>query len=170
MPWSAAGTYTAPAAATGAFAGKVLASSDWNAIFTDLVTGLNYRNGVYSIFLGTVNMNSVADTAVPITLPAGFTRYRVRTIMVWNASVDLTAATQVQVGLFTAAAGGGTAVLAATNVTVSATAESTNNNAQFITPTLANATFTNASLFFRNTTAHGTAATAKVAIEIVPVI
>src|SRR5882672_10237538 len=107
MPWSAAGTYTAPAAATSAFAGKVLTSADWNAIFTDLVTGLNYRNGVYMFVLGVVNMNSVADTPVTITLPAGFTRYRVRTIHIWNASVDLSTATQVQVGLFTATGGGG---------------------------------------------------------------
>lgn len=170
MPWSAAGTYTAPAAATSAFAGKVLASSDWNAIFNDLVTGLNYRNGIYIVVAATVNMNSVADTQMTITLPAGFTRYRVRSIQISKASVDLTAATQVQVGLFTAAAGAGTGVLTATAVTVSATAESTNNNAQFITPTLANASFTNASLFFRVTTAHGTAATANVALEIQPML
>jgi hypothetical protein len=41
MPFNpATGVYTAPAAATDAFPGKVIASADWNSIFTDIQNGI----------------------------------------------------------------------------------------------------------------------------------
>lgn len=169
MPWSATGTYSALAAATSAFAGKVLTSADWNAVFTDIATGISRPNGMYSLPSAAVNMNSVADTSFTVTLPAGFTRYRVQNIVIYNASVDLTAATTVQYALFTAAGGGGTTIVAATATTVSSTAASTANNAQVITPVNI-MSLTGATLFFRVTTAHGSAATASVSITIQPLL
>lgn len=116
-----------------------------------------------------VNMNAVADTTFNITLPAGYARYRIQALMVAHASTDLTAATTVHYGLFTSTGGGGTAVVSDTATTISATAESTNNNAQFIGPAIT-AVFNNAQLFFRVITAHGSAATADAYLQIQPVL
>lgn len=114
-----------------------------------------------------VNMNAVADTTLNISLPAGSTRFRIQAIMVHHASADLTAATTVQYGLFTSAGGGGTTIAAAQNSTISSTAESTNNNFQSLTLAIT-ASFNNSQLFFRVTTAHGSAATADVTLQICP--
>lgn len=124
---------------------------------------------IYVIAATGVNMNSVADTTFNVTLPSGYTRYRIQAIMVCNASADLTAATTVHYQMFTAAAGGGTAVTADTTSTISSTAASTNNNAQFIGPSIG-AVFNNAQLFFRVITAHGTGATADVYLQIQPLL
>lgn len=169
MPWSATGTYTAPAAATGAFAGKVLTSADWNAVFTDIVSGISRFNGMYSLPSAALNLNSVADTSFAVTLPTGFTRYRVQHIAIYNASTDLTAATAVQYALFTGAGGTGTTVVAATVSTISSTAANTAANAQIITPVNI-MSLTATPLFFRVTTAHGSAATASVSITIQPLL
>lgn len=51
MPFDSQGNFTLPAAATDAFAGKVIASADWNSIFTSEIAGMtilgqmNWTNG-----------------------------------------------------------------------------------------------------------------------------
>ncbi len=115
----------------------------------------------------TVNFNSIADTSFAITLPSGYTRYRVSAITISNASTDMTSATQVQFALYSAAAAGGTAILSATNCTVTNGTANTALNVQFQGPTLTGL-WDFATLYFRITTAHGSAATANVALTIHP--
>lgn len=117
-----------------------------------------------------VNFNSVADTSITMVLPPWATRYQVTAVRISGASASISSA---EVGVFTAEAGGGTAIVAsATAVTVSSASDATNNNSMTLTPTnSATRSFTLAgypTLFFRVTTAQGTAATADVTITIVP--
>lgn len=120
------------------------------------------------IFKASVDFNAGnTDTAIPIVLPSGFTRYRVAEVRISGASASLTTAT---VGVFTAAAGGGIAVVAAGSpITVSSNAENTNNNAQNMTVIGTNTiTLNAATLFVRVATPQGSAATGVVAIIIEP--
>ena len=121
-----------------------------------------------SFVAAAVNFNAAnTDTSIPITLPPGFTRYRVTSIYISGASASLSTAT---FGVFTAAAGGGTAVVTGGSaITVTTASENTNNNAQ--AATLNNATtesYTAATLFFRVGTAQGSAATGNVTLMISP--
>lgn len=126
------------------------------------------KQGLLTFTATGINFNSAnTDTTIPITLPTGFTRYRVAGVRINGASASLTTAT---FGLFTAAAAGGTAIVtSATACTVSTASESTNNNMQ--SPSVNNTgtmSFTNANLFFRVQTPQGSAATGNVAIQIEP--
>lgn len=116
----------------------------------------------------TVDFNSGnTDNAVTIILPTGFTRYRVFAVCISGASASLTTATW---GLFTSTGGGGTTLLTGQATTVSTASENTNNNMQRTGPATANTqSYTATPLYFRVQTAQGSAATAKVIIEIIPV-
>lgn len=119
-------------------------------------------------YKASVNFNAGnADTSIPITLPTGFTRYRVNSVRLSGASASLSTATM---GVFTAATGGGVAVVtAATAITVTSAAENTNNNTQQFTIANQNTiSFNAATLFVRVATAQGSAATGTVTIEIEP--
>ncbi len=121
--------------------------------------------------VASVNFNSAnTDTSIPITLPPGYTRYRVNQIIISGASASIGTATW---GLFTAAAGGGVAISAAGQATgVTSAAENTAANMAVTAPaTLAqNTTSLNAAtLFFRVGTAQGSPATATVTIIYSPV-
>lgn len=118
-----------------------------------------------------VNFNSAnSDTQLAIKLPTGYTRYRINQIIISGASATITTATW---GLFTAAAGGGTAISAAGQpITVSSASESTVNNMMVVAPasiTQNLQSFNNTTLFFRVGTAQGSAATATVTIIYSPV-
>lgn len=116
----------------------------------------------------TVDFNSAnTDTAFPIVLPAGFTRYRVAGLRISGASASLTTAT---CGLFTAAAAGGTAIVTSgSTITVSTASEATNNNAQQFTINNQNTiTHNAATLYFRVQNPQGSAATGNVALIIEP--
>ncbi len=116
-----------------------------------------------------VDFNTVADTGIAFTMPAGFTRLLLHFANISHASHSLTTA---QFGVFTATAGGGQALIASgTAITVSATADQTANNAQdaaglstisAVTASLA----TPNTLYFRVTNAEGAAATADVSLTI----
>jgi len=114
-----------------------------------------------------VNANSVADTAIAIPLPSGFTKYRVARVTALNPSVSLTAAYGA---LYTASGGGGVAVCspqALSGLTTNSAGSA--GNAIDLAQALAAATFfTSSSLYFRITTGQGSAATVDVAIEIQP--
>ena len=115
-----------------------------------------------------VNFNSGnTDTSIAIPIPTGFTRYRVQACVLSGASASISTAT---FGLFTLAAGGGTAIIAGgTAITVTASAEATNNNMQVTVPTNSNTqSFNVTPLFFRVGTAQGSAATANVTLLIEP--
>lgn len=106
------------------------------------------------------NFNSTADQPITVSLPTGYTRYVVRRVIVSNASISLTLAAG---GLYTAAAKGGSALVAAAQV-YSALTSST----KFADCTLAAISGTDiqtaATLYFSLTVAQGAAATANVSI------
>ena len=124
--------------------------------------------GLVVIKTSGVNFNSAnSDNPITITLPTGFTRYRVDSCILSGASGSLSTAT---CAIYTAASAGGVVVAGSTIITVTATAESTNNNMQVITPSLANTESYNvAALYFRVLTAEGSAATGNVSLYIRPV-
>lgn len=123
------------------------------------------------VFYATVDFNAAnTDTAIALTLPPGFTRFLVTSVRISSASHSLTTATA---GLFTAAGGTGVAVVTgASTITVSATADSTNNNSQAMTVNNADTeSYTLGAVpnvYFRVGTAEGAAATATVSVSIIP--
>lgn len=118
-----------------------------------------------------VNFNvGNTDTQIPISLPPGYTRYKVTKVTICNASQTLTTATA---GLFTAAAGGGFAIVtAASAITVATAADNTNNNTQDMAinsgATITWAVGTVPTLFFRVAAAQGAAATGTVILTVTP--
>ena len=115
-----------------------------------------------------VNFNAAnADTAIPITLPPGFTRYHIDAVFISGASASLTTAT---CGLFTATGGGGIAIVTGGSaVTVSSPSNDTNNNMQSFAINNQNSmSFSDATLYFRVGTAEGSAATGKVTVSYAP--
>lgn len=122
-----------------------------------------------TIYIPTVNMNSVADTVFNINLTGPYKRYIIQLMWITHASTALNTATQVRYGLFTAAGGGGTTLVADSASTISTAAESTNNNIQVFSMGTTQS-MTNTQLFFRVSVAHGSAATADVYLEILPIL
>lgn len=113
----------------------------------------------------------VGNNDTPIVLPplpVGFTRYRVQLALLSGASADLSAAT---CGLFTAATGGGTAIVpAASAITVTSPAEDTNNNMQsFTVNNTGTQSHNQTTLYFRVGTGLVGAGTGKVVLAINPV-
>jgi hypothetical protein len=100
-----------------------------------------------------VNLNSVGDTLANILVSG---RVSVQSIIVTNASVDLTTA---QLAIYTAPAAGGTAVKTAYALTGNTTAAKT-----VVTAATSTDAITGLNLYIRNTTAQGAAATADVFI------
>jgi hypothetical protein len=100
-----------------------------------------------------VNLNSVGDTLATILVSG---RVSVQSIIVTNASVDLTTA---QLAIYTAPAAGGTAVKTAYALTGNTTAAKT-----VVTAATSTDAITGLNLYVRNTTAQGAAATADVFI------
>ena len=130
-------------------------------------SGVAPKSVAYSVAAAGINANSVADTAIAIPLPAGFTKYRVRSVTALNPSVSLTAAYGA---LYTAASGAGLAVCAPQALSgLTTNAANTAGNAIDMTQALANATFfTATTLYFRVTTAQGATATVDLVIRIEP--
>jgi hypothetical protein len=114
-----------------------------------------------------VNANSVADTTIAIPLPSGLTKYRVLNVTALNPSTSLTAAYGA---LYTASGGGGVAVCSPQALSgLTTNAANSAGNALDLALALAGATFFTAStLYFRITTAQGSAATVDVSIKIQP--
>jgi len=103
------------------------------------------------------NMNSTADQPIAIALPPGTSTYVIDKIIATNASTSLTLAAG---GLYTAAAKGGTAIVAAAQVFSALTSA-----AKVLNPTLAvTDKRTEATLFLSLTVAQGASATADIYI------
>jgi hypothetical protein len=100
-----------------------------------------------------VNLNSVADTVANILVSG---RVSVQSIIVTNASVDLTTA---QLAVYTGAGATGTAVKSAYALTGNTTAAKT-----VVTAATSTDAITGSPLYIRCTTAQGAAATADVFI------
>lgn len=113
-----------------------------------------------------VNLNALADSALAITLPTGFTRYKISELHISNASISLTTA---QIGLYTAASQGGVNIVAQTLTGITQTATDTNPNT--FSATIINQgtrSYNDATLYFNVGTVQGAAATADVTIIITP--
>jgi hypothetical protein len=76
MPFSSGGIYTPPAAAEDAFPGKVIASADWNSIFTDISSGLT-----------TVGQQSWTNIPTVISSPGNFTVNTTQAVIFIQATV-----------------------------------------------------------------------------------
>jgi hypothetical protein len=116
-----------------------------------------------------VNFNSAnTDNTITLTLPNGYSRYRVLGVFLSGASASISTAT---CGVFSATGGGGTAVVASgTTITVTAASENTTANMQILSAvnnTTGSYNFT--TLYFRVQNAQGSAATASVTVQIQPV-
>lgn len=182
MPFNAiTGVYTGVSGSTNATPGQVIRSATWDNINTDVATALTqlaaqyWVGGTNAMAVGiisakaNVNFNSAsADTALVVTLPVGFTRYRVSGVFISGATASIASAT---CGVFTAAAGGGATVVAAgTAVTVTSSAQNTNNNMQSFTIVNQNTQSYNVgTLYFRMAVAEGIAATGVATVHIQPV-
>lgn len=95
-----------------------------------------------------VSMNTTADQSITIVLPPSLTKYVIDTILVTNASLSLALAVG---GVYTAAAKGGTAIVAAVQVYSSLTTAVKVLNATIASTDIR----TETTLFFSLTTAQG---------------
>ena len=113
-----------------------------------------------------VNFNAgTTDTALSIS-PLPTTRYTIGNVRIGNASASISTAT---VGVFTAAGGGGQTIAANQAITVTATATDTVNNTMALTLTNGNTmAYNDATVQVRVGTAQGSAATADVCVEVLP--
>ena len=121
-------------------------------------------------FTAPVNFNTVDDTAIPISLPPGCTRYLVHSVTISAASASLTTAS---IGVFTQRNAGGLAIVTGTAVTVSNATDATVNNTQTLTPNNAGTESyllgaVQTALYTRIIMPEGSAATANVSVTILP--
>lgn len=150
----------------GPFA-RAYVNTDGGATYHALAT----INGValLNVIQASVNFNSAnTDTSIPITIPTGFSRYRVAGVFISGASASISTATA---GLFTASGGGGTAIVTGGSaLTVTTASENTNNNMMSLNVNNSTSqSYNAATLFFRVGTPQGSAATGTVEIWIQPV-
>lgn len=137
----------------------------------DHVHPIDTKMGVLSATITGVNFNSAnTDTAIPIVLPPGFTRFAGFRVSISHASQTLTTST---VGAFSTTGGGGLAIVAAgTANTVSTASDATSGNAQTIAAAFASMVAaslpTPSTIYFRVGTAQGAAATADVTFDYFP--
>ena len=111
-----------------------------------------------------VNFNAVGDTAITVLLPVGFSKYRLSSIIIKNASGDISSA---HFALYSAPAAGGTAIRADTQCTVTTGAINTAGNLQAVGMSV-DSEYNLVTLYFRLTVAQGAARTADVIINAVP--
>lgn len=141
-------------------------------------TGVSTTPGIQAIAAGEfinfiasgVNFNSAnTDTAIPITLPTGYTRYIVFQVQISGASASISTAT---FGVFSAAGGTGTAwVASGTAISVVSASDATTNNYQSTNASAGSASFLVANtpnIYFRVVGAQGSPATANVIISVKP--
>lgn len=118
-----------------------------------------------------VNFNSGStDTAVPVSLPTGMTRFAMNIMTISNASHSLSTAT---IGLFGTTGGGSPTLIADSAITVTSSSDATNNNYQqfagsattsYVVANLAHTP----NIYVRVGTPEGSAATGDVTIMIRP--
>lgn len=124
--------------------------------------------GALAFKLSAANFNSTADQAITLALPTGFTRYRIQSIIVSNPSISLTTAVG---GIYTAAAKGGIAIVAASTAWSPLTNSTAGTSGSVFQPTVVNgatAFYNSTTLYLSLTTPQGAAATADVTIIIQP--
>lgn len=136
---------------------------------------LNTGTGFPVVMIGAaLDFNLVGDTAIPVKLPLGFTRYRVSGIIMTNTGPGAASITAATFGVFTAPSGGGSAVQAAGTGLTGLTSNTPNTNGSLvgIAVTMTLAAFdiaTVPTLYARITTAQGAAAAGRIGIQIQPI-
>lgn len=116
--------------------------------------------------LNGANFNSTADQAVPITLPAGATKYIITNVWVKNPSVNMTTAVG---GFYSAVGKGGTLIVAATQNYAALTAANKLQRCAVANPGGQDTVLNTANLYLSLTTPQGAAATADVILVGVPI-
>lgn len=113
--------------------------------------------------LTAANFNTTADQEIAISLPTGFTKYRVNAIFAYSPSTSMTTAVG---GVYTAASKGGFALVAASQAWSTLTNNTPSTAGSLLTATLSDFThYLNASsLFFSLSTPQGSAATADIVV------
>lgn len=134
---------------------------DAGVTFVDTLS--TYRSDALAVNFNKAN----TDTAIPINLPAGYTRWRCAAVRISGASGTLTTAT---CGLFTGpAATGATIVTGGSSITVNNGTADTNNNFQQLTVNNQNTlVYSDTVIYFRVANAQGVAATANVTVQYEP--
>ena len=154
----------APAAAAGTSTLPVTTGEVWNTGM-----GVPYNLQTVAVDFNTTN----TDYPVTVVLPAGFTRYRIGSIIVINTgtTASLTTATA---GVFTSAAAGGTAIVASGTALSGITSNAALTAGAIASLTIVAAAggtayMTDTTLFFRMQTAQGAAASGYVQFQIIPI-
>lgn len=163
---SSSGTHTVVAAAA---AGS--GTSTWpTTTGTVFNTGMGAPQAQQAV---AVNFNAVADYQVSVVLPPGFTSFRIASAIIINTGTTASLTT-AQYGIFSAAAGGGTALVASGTALSGITTNLPGTAAGLAAASLgpANSYWTLATLpiiYFRITQAQGAAASGTITYGIVPV-
>lgn len=175
--------FTNVAGAVTATAGQTIASATWDNIHTDYGTAFNQlgpanlpyinggQNGYFYTKVQTVNFaastSDIAIFSIASILPPGITTYAVEALWIGNAQGNLNGAT---VSLFTAASGGGTAVITSTATTITSSVPGNANSFQAMTGLTTHTIMWNsAQLFLHITTSTSTSTLANVSLNVRPV-
>jgi hypothetical protein len=164
--FAAVKTFTVPPVLTGL--SGVLRGNGSSAItaLTNAALAALVPQGKIAITETAVNVNATGDTMFAISLPSGFTRYKVSELHVSNASLSLTTA---QIGLYTGTLQGGVNIVAQTLTGITQTATDTNLNAYSATIVDSGTrSYNDANLYLNVGTAQGAAATADFTLIITP--
>ncbi|WP_158812536.1 hypothetical protein [Methylocapsa sp. S129] len=144
-------------------------SGKWTVVdqFQVPIAALN-NVGIICFTARNVNLNATGDTAVPISMPAGTSRYRLNFVAIDNSQGALP--TTARLGIYTAASQGGVAI-ASPQALSAITSQSTDTAGNLMVAVLNNAattSFVDATLYVNVGTAQGTPATVDVVIFLFP--
>lgn len=115
-----------------------------------------------------VDFNAIADYPLVIVIPSGCTSYRIQGFITINTG-STASLTTARFGVFTAAAGGGTALVASGTVLSGLTSNAAGTaTSLLVSASAVTAYFTNTTLYYRVTTAQGAAASGKAYIQYQP--
>lgn len=173
MPRASNGVWTAPLNGWNpAVAGATVRSADWNSFLADLTTTVNqvgYPTTCVAAFAQNVNFNAIADTTLTLVLPSGVTNYFVQGLVIENnGTLANLAGSTARYGLFTAAAGGGTALIASGTVFTGLSSNAINNAGSGVTVAVPGA-WNTTPLFFRVTASAGSTSSGNVYLYIQPI-
>lgn len=144
---------------------NVLTTATNSLAGTNVGYGGNYPTVLIPV--GAVDFNSVADHAVTVSIPGSAGTYRLNTVVALNTGTTASLTT-AKFGVFSAAAGGGTALLAAGQVMTGATTTGVNTTAALVSTAGPNSFYNFSTLYFRITTAQGAAASGSVYLVVQP--
>lgn len=161
-------TVTLGGTPTTALLQSVSLTLGWSGVLANARGGTGVANPAQILggYANNVNLNSVADTTIAISLPSGVTKYRISNVIVYNKGTTASLTTAAA-AIYSAAAAAGTAVVApAALSSITSNTIDVATNYVILTPIIAAFDYT--TLFFRVTTAQGAAATGDVYLYVQP--